>query len=206
MNGRVYSATLGVFTSADPAKQGMADTQSGNGYAYARGNPVRYIDPNGFGWVSDFIHNPGKALGNLANGIGRSASDFWNGVSHFAGEVGKWWSENWRIVVVVVVVIVVEVVTFGAATAALGPLAGAILTGMAAGAAGGALGAALYGGSPSDILQAAVKGAVIGGASAAAFYGVGSAFGAVKDASTTTQIESIAAHGAVGGAKSAAEG
>ncbi len=129
-------------------------------------------------------------------------------MTHFAGEAGKWFHENWRIVVVVVVVIVVEVVTFGAATAAFGAFGGAILTGIAAGAAGGALGAALYGGSPDEILQSTVKGAVIGAFSAAAFYGVGSAFtpAAGEELTTTSQIEWTAAHGVVGGAKSIAEG
>ena len=131
MNGRVYSVSLGMFTSVDPVNQALADTQSGNGYIYARGNPLRYVDPSGFSWLSDFVSNPGKAIGNFFGGIGRSASDFWNGVSHFASEVGKWWSENWRTVVVVVVVIVVIIATDGAASG----LAGAILEGAAAGAA-----------------------------------------------------------------------
>src|ERR1700747_1287930 len=62
-------------------------------------------------------------------------------------------------------------------------------------------------GGALDIFSAgAIKGAVIGGISAGAFYGVGSYFAAGQSASTTSQIESIAAHGVVGGAKESAEG
>jgi hypothetical protein len=81
---------------------------------------------------------------------------------------------------------------------------------MAAGASGGALGAALYGGTIDDVLSAGIKGAVIGGASAAVFYGVGSYFQEARDAqgalTTSQEVESIAAHGVLGGAKEAAEG
>jgi hypothetical protein len=73
-------------------------------------------------------------------------------------------------------------------------------------AAGAAVGAALYGGTIEDVLQAAIKGATIGAISGAAFYGVGSTFAPTEKTSTASQIESMAAHGAVGGAKSAAEG
>jgi hypothetical protein len=142
--------------------------------------------------------------------VGDAISDAARGVGHFFSEAGKWFSENWRMVLIVAVVIVIEVFTLGAATAAVGPLVGAILTGMAAGAASGALGAALYGGTIDDVLAGAFKGAIIGGASAAAFYGVGNYFqaaqGARESLTTSEQIESIAAHGVVGGAKQAAEG
>ncbi|MBR0780760.1 RHS repeat-associated core domain-containing protein [Bradyrhizobium iriomotense] len=206
MNGRMYSTLLSTFTSVDPINQAAADTQAGNGYMYARGNPLKFVDPSGYGFLGDVWHAvtaPFRAAGN-------AISDAAHGIGHFFSEAGKWLSENWRVVVVVIVVIVIEVVTFGAATAAVGPLAGAILTGMAAGAAGGALGAALYGGTLDDVLAAAVKGAVIGGISAGVTYGVGSYFQAVQGANealtTSQEIESIAAHGVVGGAKQAAEG
>jgi RHS repeat-associated protein len=204
MNGRVYNASLGVFTSVDPVNQMIADTQSGNGYSYTRNNPLRYIDPSGLGW--DPIGDIKNGLEGLGNALAGGARAFWNGVSHFAGEVGKWWSENWRTVVVIVVVVVVTYFTLGAGSGVAITLGDAILAGAAAGAAGGAVGAALYGGSPDDILQAAVKGAVIGAISAAAFYGVGEAFGATAQSSSSSQVESMAAHGVVGGAKSAVEG
>lgn len=196
MNGRVFNPMLAVFLSVDPVNQMITDTQSGNGYAYARGNPLRYIDPSGTSWGSFWraVTSPFRAVGDAIGAIGR-------GIGHFASEVGKWFAENWRTVVIVAAVITVTVLTAGAGAT----LAGAILSGMAAGATGGALGAALYGGSFEDILLGAVKGAVIGGISGAAFYGVGSYFTA-QPVSATTEIESIAAHGVVGGAKEAVEG
>lgn len=195
MNGRVYNPTLAKFLTVDPLNQMNKDTQSGNGYSYARNNPLRYIDPSGFSWLSD-----------AWDSVTGAASDLWHGVTHFAGEVGKWFNENWKTLVVVAVVVVVTVLTMGTATAATITLGQAILVGAAAGAAGSATATALYGGSPDEILQSAIKGAIIGGISAAAFYGVGSAFSASEATSTTTQVETMAAHGVVGGAKSAAEG
>ncbi|TBA07730.1 lipid II-degrading bacteriocin [Rhizobium ruizarguesonis] len=191
MNGRVYNPILAKFLSADPINQMVNDTQSGNAYSYARNNPLRYVDPTGLSWISD-----------AWDAVSGAAGDVWHGITHFAGEVGKWFHENWRTVVVIAVVIVVTVYTGGLGT---GP-AYAILAGVAGGAAGGAVGAALYGGSPDDIIQAAIKGGVIGGISAGAFYGVGEAFSATEATSTVSQVESMAAHGVVGGARSSAEG
>jgi RHS repeat-associated protein len=205
MNGRMYSTLLSTFLSVDPVNQMAADTQAGNGYMYARGNPLKFVDPTGYSWGS-FWHAVTAPFRAVGNAIGDAA----RGVGHFFSEAGKWLAENWRTVLIVAVVIVIEVFTLGAATAALGPLAGAILTGMAAGAASGALGAALYGGTIDDVLAGAFKGAVIGGVTAAAFYGVGSYFQEAKDAqgalTTSQEVESVAAHGVVGGVKEAAEG
>lgn len=46
---RYYGSTLGRFTSPDPPllDQHIADPQSWNLYAYARNNPLSYIDPTG---------------------------------------------------------------------------------------------------------------------------------------------------------------
>jgi len=49
---------LGRFVSADPTIQHPYDPQDFNRYAYARNNPVKYIDPNGYGffsWVKSFF-------------------------------------------------------------------------------------------------------------------------------------------------------
>jgi uncharacterized membrane protein len=195
MNGRVYNPTLAAFTSVDPVNPMIFDSQAENGYAYTRGNPLRYIDPSGFDWWEDVKH-----------AVGGAGTAVWHGVTHFAGEAGKWFAENWRVVVVVAVVIVVTYVTLGTGTPEAVTLGDAILAGAAAGAAGGATSAALYGGSPSDIIEAAIKGGVIGAFSAAAFYGVGQYFGPTEEMSSSSQIESMAAHGVVGGAKEAVEG
>ncbi len=49
---RYYSAPVGRFTSPDPymPSADVKDPQSWNRYAYARNNPLRYIDPNGLDW------------------------------------------------------------------------------------------------------------------------------------------------------------
>ncbi|MBV9825349.1 MAG: hypothetical protein JO001_06720, partial [Alphaproteobacteria bacterium] len=203
MNGRMYSSDLGMFTSVDVVNQIVADTQSGNGYIYARDNPLRYVDPSGY----DFL-----GIGGAISGLGHAIGDAWHGITHFAGEVGKWFAQNWREVVVVAVVIVVTYFTAGTGTAGAMTLGESILVGAeagaAAGAAGGFVGAALYGGNLDDDLQAAVKGGVIGGISGGAFAGVGYEFtpNPGGELSTTSRIEWVAAHGVVGGAKSAAEG
>jgi hypothetical protein len=78
---------------------------------------------------------------------------------------------------------------------------------MAAGAASGGLRAALYGGSFSDVLAGAARGAVIGGVSAGAFYAVGSAFsGAAGSVGSPDSLGAIFAHGVVGGGMSVVEG
>jgi len=50
MNGRVYDPTIARFISADPNIFHPFDTQDFNRYAYTRNNPLRYVDPSGYGW------------------------------------------------------------------------------------------------------------------------------------------------------------
>ncbi|WP_247891512.1 FG-GAP-like repeat-containing protein [Azospirillum argentinense] len=187
MNGRVYDAALATFTSVDLVNQALTDTQTGNGYAYARGNPLRYIDPSGYSFWDSVSRAIGDAFGAVAQGFG-----------HLLNETGKWLKENWRQVVIVAAVITVSVFVPGGGT-----LAGAILQGMAAGATGGALGAALYGGSFEDVLAGAVKGAVIGAFSGAAVHGIGAAFGG---SSALNRTGAILGRGTVEGAAAGIRG
>jgi RHS repeat-associated protein len=46
---RLYDPALGRFLSPDPAGPVLANPQSGNRYAYALNNPMRYVDPTGRG-------------------------------------------------------------------------------------------------------------------------------------------------------------
>ena len=50
---RYYSSAQGRFTSVDPENAGadLEDPQSWNGYAYARNNPLKYVDPDGLEYM-----------------------------------------------------------------------------------------------------------------------------------------------------------
>ncbi|MFZ5785063.1 MAG: RHS repeat domain-containing protein [Acidobacteriota bacterium] len=45
---RVYHPHLGRFLSTDPVRCSLDDPQSWNRYAYARDNPLRFVDPGRF--------------------------------------------------------------------------------------------------------------------------------------------------------------
>ena len=47
---RYYDPSLGRFLSADPTIQRPGDPQDLNRYSYCRNNPLKYIDPSGYGW------------------------------------------------------------------------------------------------------------------------------------------------------------
>jgi RHS repeat-associated protein len=53
MGGRIEDAVLGRFLSADPRGTIPGNTQSWNRYAYVLNNPLTFIDPSGFGCVSN---------------------------------------------------------------------------------------------------------------------------------------------------------
>jgi RHS repeat-associated protein len=199
LNGRVYDPVLGMFTSPDPLNQSPLDTQLWNPYSYSRNNPLRYVDPTGY----DFWSDAGNVLSAPVRWVASGAQAVGQGVVHFAGEAGKWLSQNWRQVVVVAAVVVVTVVTLGSGGPAAASLGTAILAGMAAGATAGGLSAALYGGNLNDVLTGAVKGAVIGGLSAAAFYGIGEL---TAGGGFLNDLESVAGHGTVGGLQEVAYG
>jgi RHS repeat-associated protein len=60
LNGRVYDAKLGRFTSPDPFVHKPHGTQDFNRYSYVLNNPLRYSDPSGFGpdwnfWDLDWL-------------------------------------------------------------------------------------------------------------------------------------------------------
>lgn len=99
-------------------------------------NPLKFTDPTGFGWFSDFIGG---------------AWDFFTAPFR---EAWRFVEKNWRTIVVITVSAVV--------TAATGGVGGMIL----AGALSGGLSAALYGGDLSDILAGSIKGALFAGVSA----------------------------------------
>ena len=54
-NARYYDPQLGRFTQADTLVQAPADPQTLNRYSYVSNNPVRFVDPSGYGWFKKFI-------------------------------------------------------------------------------------------------------------------------------------------------------
>jgi RHS repeat-associated protein len=165
MGGRVYDPLVAMFTSADPLTQSFEIPDSMNKFCYALNNPLKYVDPTGYGW------NPVKALGDGIRSVGNAIGSAAAAVGDAFSTVGKFVKENWKqIVVMTVTIVVAAVVTY--ATAGLGsPIAAGMLAGAAAGFAGGGLSAALHGGDFNDIMGAAVRGAVLGGISGALMGG-----------------------------------
>jgi RHS repeat-associated protein len=53
-NARFYSPQLGRFLSADSVMERPTTPQALNRYAFAGGNPLRYVDPSGHSWY-DFV-------------------------------------------------------------------------------------------------------------------------------------------------------
>ena len=153
-----------MFASGDPLTQSLEVSSSLNKYCYALNNPLKFVDPTGFGLFKSIkkgFRKLGRAIGKGVRAVGNAFKS-----------VGKYIKENWKqIVVMAVTVVVAAVVTY--ATAGLGsPIAAGLLAGAAAGFAGGGLSAALNGGDFSDIMGAAIKGAVLGGISGALMGGV----------------------------------
>lgn len=53
LNGRVYDPLIGRFISADPTIQAAFMSQDLNRYSYVMNNPLSYVDPTGYSWLSD---------------------------------------------------------------------------------------------------------------------------------------------------------
>ncbi|HET8538365.1 MAG TPA: FG-GAP-like repeat-containing protein [Anaeromyxobacter sp.] len=88
---RHYDPALGRFLSADSLIPSVTDSQMFNRYAYARDNPILYVDPTGHmpSVFSDFAHAVSTVfydIGSAAAHVGRTA---WNALSEVGGFVGK---------------------------------------------------------------------------------------------------------------------
>jgi RHS repeat-associated protein len=86
--GRYYRNVTGRFTTVDPGQASgtISDPQSWNAYAYARNNPLRFVDPGGTEYmislegIDDFSisnaafgnlrHDPGAGFRFLGSGLG----------------------------------------------------------------------------------------------------------------------------------------
>ena len=73
---RYYDPEIGRFITADTIVQAPYDPQSLNRYAYARNNPIKYVDPNGrWFWIAIII---GAILGGVSSAV--SGEPVWKGM------------------------------------------------------------------------------------------------------------------------------
>ena len=154
---RYYDPQLGRFITADPTIQRPYDPQDFNRYAYARNNPIKYIDPSGYSWWSSFW-----------NWI----SDNWQGIVAVA-----------LIVVSVVILIVAPYTAPYMFPTLLGQISGAIVGGASAAASGGNIGSGMLFGA----IAGTITGGALGGMAEAGYgeFVVGEmAMGAVGGAGT----------------------
>ena len=63
---RLYDPVIGKFISADTIVQDPYDPQTLNRYSYCRNNPLIYVDPSGYSWLSDRLHDIGHFFSDAA--------------------------------------------------------------------------------------------------------------------------------------------
>lgn len=69
MNGRVYDPLIGRFISADPFVQAPLFSQSWNRYSYVANNPLSYVDPSGYSWLSKTWNKFTRALKKIWDAV-----------------------------------------------------------------------------------------------------------------------------------------
>jgi RHS repeat-associated protein len=57
LNGRIYDPLVGRMMSADPTVPDPLNAQAWNRYSYVGNDPLTFIDPNGFSWLSTIFHD-----------------------------------------------------------------------------------------------------------------------------------------------------
>jgi RHS repeat-associated protein len=85
MNGRMYDPVVGRFLSPDPIVQAPDFTQGFNPYSYCLNNPLKYADPSGYTWWSNFWDWVGKGFDNLADWMTKNNVQFEFGVNMGGG-------------------------------------------------------------------------------------------------------------------------
>jgi RHS repeat-associated protein len=125
MNGRVYENTIANFTSVDLVNQALGDSQTGNGYQYAKRNPLRYTDPSGYFSIGGFF---AAVVGFAVGGPLGAAAAY--ALYETSPDVKKFVDDNWRQAVIIAATVAVAYFTGGAGLT----LMQAILSGAAVGA------------------------------------------------------------------------
>ena len=93
---RYYDPELGRFIQPDTIVPYPDDPQSFNRYAYARNNPIRYVDPTGHSWKEWIGHIIGAVAGIFITAI--SGGNAWLGLqtySFWSGAINSAISGNW---------------------------------------------------------------------------------------------------------------
>jgi len=74
---RYYDPEIGRFISADTIVQRLYDPQSLNRYSYCRNNPLKYTDPTGHSWWSDFWDKVEEFFEDAVEDVGNFLEDVW---------------------------------------------------------------------------------------------------------------------------------
>jgi RHS repeat-associated protein len=192
-NARLYDPALGMFISPDSIVQNPFDPQALNRYAYARNNPLKYIDPSGHVFVVDDLivgavigAAIGAAIAGYQSGWDPKAMAIGAGIGAVAGYMG--FAGN---------ALATEAALAAGCGSTTTAIAGATVGGAAAGATSGGLSAAVYGG---DVTKGILMGGGIGALAGFSFGAIDSAY------SGRWSLDRVAAHTALGGGLSELSG
>lgn len=177
MNGRIYDPIIGRFVQPDPFVQNITDLQNYNRYSYVLNNPLSYTDPSGFFFKKLFK------------------------------SITKFFKKHWKAIATIALAAATGYAFLGYLVNTVGvtKLTATILSGAAAGFTGSVSGTLLNGGSLSQSFKAGIRSAIIGGAIAAATYGVGLRFDD-KPLTFENISQKTFAHGVVQGVNEKAQG
>lgn len=76
MRARYYAPSIGRFISRDPWEGVEEEPQTLNRYVYVENNPIKWIDPNGYGW-REFRWCMYKCLGPAKRDLGNCMRSTW---------------------------------------------------------------------------------------------------------------------------------
>jgi RHS repeat-associated protein len=90
MGGRMYDTTIGRFLSVDPLLQDPTNSQNYNRYVYVLSNPLKYIDPSGYGLASSEGTGDPNDTGGYSGGYGANGNEGYNGGANDGGFDSKY--------------------------------------------------------------------------------------------------------------------
>jgi RHS repeat-associated protein len=162
----------------------------------------RFLSADPFVQAPDFTQSLNRYSYVLNNPLSLTDPSGFFSFGKLIKKIGDFFEDNWKTIASAVVAIAVTIGTAGWGSGVWG----AVFSGAAGGFAGNTTGVLLNGGGLPQALQAGLRGAVIGGITAGAFYEIGAAFGHQVDFASATHVKKIIAHGIVGGASEMLQG